>query len=147
MHHDHVPLGTVVKPWFVGQKNTSTKQRSGLDPDDGTMVSMGFWIAGRGRQGAILVLQRWQWNVEKFRVTSALRLYDATNAYLSMYCGSAKKAAEGHAAVHGADEETSTDILVGSGTSPSGFCAPRIFVKATCDKVWPMPHGMQELGR
>ena len=40
-------------------------------------------LDGRRREGAILVQQGCQWSAEKAEVTSALRLHDATNAYLS----------------------------------------------------------------
>ena len=40
-------------------------------------------LDGRRREGAIVVQQRFQWSGEEASVTSALRLHDATNAYLS----------------------------------------------------------------
>ena len=41
------------------------------------------WMGDEGR-GAILLQQRSQWSADKAGVTSALRLHDATNAFLSM---------------------------------------------------------------
>ena len=40
-------------------------------------------LDGRRWEAAILEQQRCQWSAEKAGVTSALRLHDATNAYLS----------------------------------------------------------------
>ena len=110
-----------------------------------------------------MVQQRCQWSAEKAGVTSAVRLHDATNAYSSLYHGSAEEAAHwlvlketdrqfldpriSHAVVNIAVEETEIDLPTGSGIWPGDCCAPRIFVKATCNAFTPALKRLKELGR
>ena len=79
--------------------------------------------------------------------------HDATNAYLSMKHDVAKQAANERAlkevdkfyfdqrippaVVTVGGEEGNIDVLARSGIWPGDFCAPRIFVKATCSAFQP----------
>ena len=142
------PLG---RSWFRGTGSMKTLQRNceaDLTNADLLWEPWAFGcLAGRRREGAIMVQQRCQWSAEKAGA-SHLRLHDATNACSPLCHGSAKEAAHwlvlketdrqfldpriSHAVVNIADEETEIDLPTRSGIWPGGCCAPRIFVKATC---------------
>ena len=107
--------------------------------------------------------QRCQWSAAKAGVTSVLRLCDATNAYLSMKHHVAKQVANevalkevdklffdlriSMAVVTISDEEGEINMLARSGMWPWDFCAPRIFVKATCSAFQPELEALEKKRR
>ena len=85
------------RSWFRGLWDKKTRERS-EEPDlIQATVPCAPWahgcLEGRGREGAILVQQRCQWNATRAGVTSILRLVDATAAYLSIKHDVSKEAA------------------------------------------------------
>ena len=96
--------------------------------------------------------QRCQWSAGA-GVTSVLRLHDVTNAYLSMKHDVGKQAANemalkeiALAVVTVGGEEGNIDVLAKSGIWPVDFCAPRIFVKATCSAFQPELESLERKG-
>ena len=70
--------------WGQKLKREAAKPTSSTQIWSGTPWAYGC-LEGRRREGATLVQQRCQRSVEKAGVTSAMKLHDASNAYLSLY--------------------------------------------------------------
>ena len=96
--------------------------------------------------------QRCQWSAAKAGVTSALRLHDATTAYLSMKHDVAKQAANemalriSSAVVTISGEEGEIHILARSGIWNGDCCAPRTLVKATGSAFQPELEALEKKG-
>ena len=82
------------RSWYRGLWDKKTTERN-KEPD--LIEANVSWacgcLEGRRREGAILVHQRCQWSAAQAGVTSASRLHDATNGYLSMKHDVAKQGA------------------------------------------------------
>ena len=145
------------------QEDQRKKQGTILDRSKRFLGTLAYGcLEGRRREGVTWVQQRCQWSEAKAEFTSVLRLHDATNAYLSMKHDVAKQAAKrdgvprtrqcifrsprssGSGTI--SNEECEIDILVRSGIWHGDFCAPRIFVKATCS-AFPPEKEVLEKGR